>query len=253
MRTLQRRLYEYSREYLKEDADLCVFDVSVNEKIYDIGLILFDYVPEKNGMDVKRYLERFREYLASNLQTNVVMLAGKKVQDINSIAKSYGNTCMLRSFQGFRTKKDIYFYEEEVQVSPEGLILCKQSLDGLLKAIEQNNHLEIREAVAFFYEEMCKRGIYGETMTLNINYLLFQLIHLACEQDDDVNQEEILRVISESSFATGVKRGSKAHLTRFACELSVTAAEECIQRNSGYGGKRDPGKLRFKYYTEKPE
>ncbi len=57
---------------------------------------------------------------------------------------------MLRSFQGFRTKKDIYFYEEEVQVSPEGLIMCKQSLDGLLKAIEQNNHLEIREAVAFF-------------------------------------------------------------------------------------------------------
>ena len=190
MRTLQRRLYEYSREYLKEDADLCVFDVSVNEKIYDIGLILFDYVPEKNGMDVKRYLERFREYLASNLQTNVVMLAGKKVQDISSIAKSYGNTCMLRSFQGFRTKKDIYFYEEEVQVSPEGLILCKQSLDGLLKAIEQNNHL------------------------------VFQLIHLACEQDDDVNQEEILRVISESSFATGVKRGSKAHLTRFACEYA---------------------------------
>ena len=37
------------------------------------------------------------------------------------------------------------------------------------------------------------------------------------------------------------------------CGLSVTAAEECIQRNSGYGGKRDPGKLRFKYYTEKPE
>ena len=148
------------------------------------------------------------------------MLAGKKVQDISSIAKSYGNTCMLRSFQGFRTKKDIYFYEEEVQVSPEGLILCKQSLDGLLKAIEQNNHLEIREAVAFFYEEMCKRGICGETMTLNINYLLFQLIHLACEQDDDVNQEEILRVISESSFETGVKRGSKAHLTRFACEYA---------------------------------
>lgn len=171
-------------------------------------------------MDVKRYLERFREYLASNLQTNVVMLAGKKVQDISSIAKSYGNTCMLRSFQGFRTKKDIYFYEEEVQVSPEGLILCKQSLDGLLKAIEQNNHLEIREAVAFFYEEMCKRGICGETMNLNINYLLFQLIHLACEQDDDVNQEEILRVISESSFETGVKRGSKAHLTRFACEYA---------------------------------
>ena len=52
----------------------------------------------------------------------------------------------------------------------------------------------------------CVNAVFvGETMTLNINYLLLQLIHLACEQDDDVNQEEILRVISESSFATGGK------------------------------------------------
>lgn len=36
------------------------------------------------------------------------------------IARSYGNACMLRSFQGFRSKKDIYFYEEEVQVSNDG-------------------------------------------------------------------------------------------------------------------------------------
>ena len=43
----------------------------------------------------------------------------------------------------------------------------------------------------------------GETMNLNINYLLFQLIHLASEQDDGVNQEEILRLISESSFEKG--------------------------------------------------
>ena len=47
---------------------------------------------------------------------------------------------------------------------------------------------------------------------------LFQLIHLASEQDDEVNQEEILRLISESSFETGTMRGSKTHLMRFACE-----------------------------------
>lgn len=57
-----------------------------------------------------------------------------------------------------------------------------------------------------------------DSVNLNINYLLFQLIHLASEQDDGVNQEEILRLISESSFEKGVMRGSKAHLTRFACE-----------------------------------
>ena len=78
--------------------------------------------------------------------------------------------------------------------------------------------MEIRAAVDRFYGEMSQRGLRGESMTLNINYLLFQLIHLASEQDDEVNQEEILRLISESSFETGTMRGSKTHLMRFACE-----------------------------------
>ena len=105
-----------------------------------------------------------------------------------------------------------------MQVSNDGMVLCKKSLDHLLKVVEQNNHMEIRSAVDQFYEEMGRRGVHGEAMTLNINYLLFQLIHLASEQDDEVNQEEILRLISESSFEAGTIRGSKAHLMRFACE-----------------------------------
>ena len=181
-------------------------------------MILFDYMSDEMKKGEKEYLNDLLDYLNGNLPRAVTMLVGKRVQDISNIARSYGNACMLRSFQGFRSKKDIYFYEEEVQVSNDGMVLCKKSLDHLLKVVEQNNHMEIRSAVDQFYEEMGRRGVHGEAMTLNINYLLFQLIHLASEQDDEVNQEEILRLISESSFEAGTIRGSKAHLMRFACE-----------------------------------
>ena len=97
-------------------------------------------------------------------------------------------------------------------------MVCKVSLDKLLRTVEQNNHVEIRNAVATFYDEMSSMGMNGESMNLNINYLLFQFIHLASEQDDNVNQQEILRLISESSFKTGIERGSRAHMTRFCCE-----------------------------------
>ena len=204
--------------FLKEYASNCVFDVSADEKIYDVGVILFDYMSDEMKKSEKEYLNDLLDYLNGNLPRAVTMLVGKSVQDISNIARSYGNACMLRSFQGFRSKKDIYFYEEEVQVSNDGMVLCKKSLDHLLKVVEQNNHMEIRSAVDQFYEEMGRRGVHGEAMTLNINYLLFQLIHLASEQDDEVNQEEILRLISESSFEAGTIRGSKAHLMRFACE-----------------------------------
>ena len=52
----------------------------------------------------------------------------------------------------------------------------------------------------------------GKTVNLNINYLLFQLIHLATEQDNSVDQKEILHFISESVFEEGILRGSNIRI-----------------------------------------
>lgn len=70
-------------------------------------------------------------------------------------------------------------------------------------------------------------------MTLNINYLMFQLIHLASEQDSDVNQEEILRLISEDTFGEGIMRGSKLHLARMAYEYGDYLAQ--LRKNVSRG------------------
>jgi len=96
--------------------------------------------------------------------------------------------------------------------------------------------MEIRKAVEQFYEEMSQMGMNAESMNLNINYLLFQLIHLASEQDNDVNQEEILRLISESSFENGILRGSKA-------QLSFSASKKRFQGRSRHGRKRNQREL----------
>ena len=128
MREFQRQMYECCTAFLNDYAENCVFDASADEKIYDVGLIFFQYMAEEAGLDENAYLNGLVEYLGENLSRPVTMLVGKKVQDISLIARSYGNACMLRSFQGFRSKKDIYFYEEEVQVSNDGMVLCKKSL-----------------------------------------------------------------------------------------------------------------------------
>ena len=106
-RGFQRQLYQYCIEFLGPHASHCVFDVSTHEKIYDIGLLYCDAFAKEQGIDGKTYLNRFLEYLIANMHQPVIMLVGKKVQDISNIARSYGNACMLRSFQGFRAKKPI--------------------------------------------------------------------------------------------------------------------------------------------------
>lgn len=220
MRSMQRKLYQSCREFLKEDEAHCILDVSSEENIYDVGLVYCDYMAAKNGCSEKEYLEKMLNYLSVALKQKIVMLVGKKVTDIAAISKSYGAACMLNSLQAFHDRKSIYYYEEEIQVNSGGILLCKTELDNLISVIEQNDKVRIHEAVDRLFDELRGMGAMGETINLNINYLLFQLIHVATEQDDCVNQEEILHLISESTFEDGLMRGSKVHLARFACEYA---------------------------------
>ncbi len=231
----QKRLYKACADYLQDDSAHCVMDVSVQEKIYDVGFILCGYMYETSNE--KEYLGSLMRYLREILGLPVIMIVGKEVKDLEETAKSYSTARMVRSSQGFREKKEIYYYEDEMQIHTHGIVLCKRSLDLLLNTIEQNDHVAIMKAVDGFYEEMRQRGISGETMRLNINYLLFQLIHLASELDDTVNQEEILRMISEGTFEVGILRGSKAHLCRVACEYGNYLAQMRKDSSRGILGK----------------
>lgn len=232
-RTCQRKLYEYCLDYLGEDRNHCIFDVSGSDKIYDIGFIYCDYMAASKGISESKFLEDFLVYLNERLQMPVGMFVGKKVSDFSKIAKSHSTSCVLRTFKGFSQKKNCYFYENEIQVKSDGLILCKNSLDCLLTAIEQNRREDIIKGVDMLYEEMQQTGGSADAMNLNINYMLFQLIHLATTQDSEVNQGEILTFISERSFEEGVMRRSRAHLMRFSCDFAEYLAQ--LRKNVSRG------------------
>ena len=233
-RLIQRKLYQACQDFLKEDSSHCFFDVSWNEKNYDIGFIYCDYMAKNRAISEVEYLSDFQESLELAIQRPVKLLAGKKVSDISGLAKSYSTACVLNSMEAFRAKKKMYFYEEEVQIHNGGIILCKQSLDALISAIEQNDKIQIRKCMENLYEEMRQMGLAADTVNLNINYLLFQLIYLATEQDDCVDQKEILHFIGESTFEEGVTRGSSVHMVHFALEYAEYLAQ--LRKNISRGG-----------------
>ena len=154
MRSMQRKLYQSCREFLKEDEAHCILDVSAEENVYDVGLIYCDYMAAKNNFTEKVYLEKLFNYLSVALKQKLVMMVGKRVADIAAVSKSYGTACMLNSLQAFHDRKNIYYYEEEIHVNSDGILLCKTELDNLISAIEQNDKLRIHESVDKLYEEL---------------------------------------------------------------------------------------------------
>ncbi len=217
LRTVQRKLYQNCRKLLREDSTHCVFDVSQDRVSYGVGFLYCDYMAARAGGTEREYLQEFHRKLEVLMQREIRLLVGKKVADIRQVSVSYGTACILRPLEAFHSQKPIYIYEDEAQVKQGGIVLCKESLDALFSAIEQNEQDKIRRGVDLLFLEMRQNGMESDSVNLNINYLLFRLVHLASELDSDADQEEILRFISSGSFGDGVSRGSRSHLSRFAC------------------------------------
>ncbi|MCR5234066.1 MAG: response regulator [Lachnospiraceae bacterium] len=192
---------------------------------HEIGIVIREGLISASRMTEHEYLDGLCDVLNKDIDAGVVLLAGKNVDDISRLSRSYSNACVLRPFRGFSNEKRIYYYEEEVSAPHNNVVLLKQSLDELITAIEQNDITRINGSVDTLYIEMERAGLNTDMRSMNLNYLIFQLIHLAVEQDETVDQEEILHYISENAFDATVTRGGRTHLKRFA----LSYAEYLIQ------------------------
>lgn len=221
-RQQQRLLYQYCLDFLKQDGWHCILDVSSNEKDYDIGLVYCDYMAQEAGMDEQGYLDYFLQSIQQRMKQPVVMFVGNRVDDISLLSESYRTANIARSFQNFHVEgmtQRISWYEEQ-ECAEERTLLCKSCLDELIKAVEQNEKERIPELVDSLYEEINRNSLDAKLVSMNIDYLLFQLVHAAQAQDINVNQEEILEFINRNAFDSGTMRGSRMHLKRFAEEYA---------------------------------
>lgn len=216
LHALQRGLYRACRQILKKDSDHCVFDVSLDRGSYGVGLIYCDDMAARKNCTEEQYIRQLSKNLSVSMQRELHFLVGRKVSDISEISQSYESVCVLKNLMAFRGQKTIYYYEEELQEQQENTVLCKKTLDDLIAAIERNEPDRIGEEVDKLFREMKRRMVTDNDINININYLLFRLIHLASSLDREANQEEILQFISAGSFEEGILRGSSSHLTRFS-------------------------------------
>lgn len=233
-RNLQRQLYQHCMDFLGEEYDThCIFDVANHEHGYDIGFLYCGYMAEEKKLSEQQYLDSFIKALNEKMKIPILMFVGELVKSLQELSESFRTAAIVKSFQDFSPGRSISFYEEENRKNNDGTVLCKQSLDELVQSVEQNNQVAINQNVEKLYQEMNNLGMDARLVDLNISYLLFQLIHLAAEQDDHVNQEEIMHYISANAFDRGTMRGSEKHLRRFAHEYAEYLAQ--LRKNVSRG------------------
>lgn len=230
---LKKRLYEACSSFLKEDSSHLFQDIEL-EETYDIGFIYCDSMASERGMDMETFFLNMQSYVESyHPDLNVSLMVGKGVLDVSKLSNTYSSACALRTLKGFKERKKVYYYEDEVQANSSKIMICKKNLDRLIAAIEQNNKGEIAESIKEFFAEMEEVGTDEKTVSMNVNYLLFQLIHLAVEQDESVNQEEVMQFIGEKISEQGIAPYGQNYLREFAIEYADYLIQ--LRKNSSRG------------------
>ncbi len=127
-------------------------------------------------------------------------------------------------------------------------IICNEVLDQLVSAVEVNDTEAIDKLVQDFYREVREKDIPEESVNFNISYLLFQLIKIASAQDAEVNHEEIMNFISESSFEEGLVSGKSDYMARFLKEYAEFISQ--LRKSSGNSVLRDVEREIREHYAE---
>jgi two-component system response regulator YesN len=234
---MQRKIYEAAKVFLGENEYNAVLDPSGHDKIFDVGFIFTRDLAGKMGISEEAYFDKLHDYLSDYAGVNVILFVGKKVKGLKNTSKSYGTACRLRYLKGFREKQSIYKYDDnDIKDNNDRVFILKDSIDNFIRSVEDNNKDRILETIEKLFEDMMESGT-GSFIDININYIVFQLINLAAKQDDDINQEEILRIISEKTFENGILRGSKEHLKQFALEYADYLSQ--LRKNVSKGALAD--------------
>jgi two-component system response regulator YesN len=218
---VKNELYDVLRAHLGEHWYHAYMDSHPYEEIYGVGFLFAKRFAEEAGINEKDYIQKLYNRLANSVSYKLTIYIGQKVSDISQLSESYKSTTIARTFQLFSKEKNIAYYDEiEGKQSNNRHPIDKETMDVLIRSIEENDVEVIEEKIEAVYEHFKELATEPDIIKINLDYLLFNLISLAKDLDADFDQEEIYRMISQGGYEQIAVRGSVKHFKDFALEFS---------------------------------
>lgn len=208
-RLQQKQLYQWCLKELPGEEYRCVFDISIQGENHDVGIIYSDELLETaRGLSEQEYLGQWRRKLAAGLDFPVRMVAGSKVECLEQIADSAKTVRMARLLRGLEFGEDLKSMDEPNWRLLENRV-SREEMDELIHAVKLNQKEAIAAGTERLYDELYQ--LESRIADMVFHYLFIKLLRLAMRIDENLDQHEVLRFISQCAFEqTDIEDGRNA-------------------------------------------
>ncbi len=220
---------------LKEYSYNIIHGVGKSEGLFDIGVVFLKEFADRQETNDRDYITALYEQLKGVSPYVLNVFIGHYVDGIEKISDSYRSIAVARSFHSFSDKKQHIAYCDEVAYKKANQFgIGKKLIEELIIHVKNNDIMLIEESVDKIYKELQEKLIEPKLIQANIYYMLYCLIDLAKELDNEADQQEILRYLQEEAFDKLAVGGSAVYFKRFAVEYSTYL--EQLRINASKGG-----------------
>ncbi len=184
-----------------------------------VGLIFCHGMAHEAGQSEEDFLRALQRRIQPAVQMPVALFAGEQTAHVTGLSRSYQTAARLHAVQKYLTKPfPVQVYQPDMDAGEAGI--SAMALDTLIAAVERNDRQGIQDAVpAVFGTVGANSNV--ELLRLNMDYLLYKLVRLACERDSAVNQTELLRHLQKNLLHHGgIASGKFERLTQFVQEYA---------------------------------
>lgn len=214
---VQNLLYLALKDFLGEHCFHAYIEAVRNENDYAVGFIYAKKISDLANLSEEEYIDALYEAVKDKLSHNIILYIGQRVEDVSMISDSYKSAKIAHNFHLFSNKKNIAYYDEiQSNISADKYPVDKEEMDGLIRAIEENDRDLIQKQTDALYSHFKDWVTEPEIIKINLDYLLFNLINLARELNPDFDQEEVHKMISQGGYDQVAVRGSVKHFREFA-------------------------------------
>ena len=188
--------------------------IEAKEGIFGTGLLLSPCLYEGTGMEEADYLKYLQKRASQHLQHQIQVYVGQAAS-LEQLSKSAASIQVARCLHGLAQEEGQVMDYEKFRYRKPSFSVREESVGRLLEAVKNNQKEAICQYADAVFTQIRDSDMNLEMVNASIYHILYRLMEMVQEFDDEANQQEILAYIGKESFNKLVLSGSAEEITGF--------------------------------------